>query len=80
MTINYIEKAKVGRPAITFNLEKLEELVRRGLSYEQIAQFLSINFKILASHRKKILRYKMQLIKVEQWVWLPYQILCMNRQ
>ena len=53
MTIKYIEKAKLGRPAITFNLEELEALARRGLSYEQIAQSLGINFKTLASHRKK---------------------------
>ena len=53
MTIKYIEKAKQGRPAITFDLEELEQLARRGLSYEQIAQSLSVNFKTLASHRKK---------------------------
>jgi DNA-binding CsgD family transcriptional regulator len=37
---------------VTLDPNQVQELAARGLSYEQIAQSLAINFKTLLSHRR----------------------------
>ena len=45
-------KARGGRPSVTLDPDQVQDLAARGLSYEQIALSLGINFKTLLSHRR----------------------------
>ena len=45
-------KARGGRPSVDLDPDQVQELASRGLSYEQIALSLGINFKTLLSHRR----------------------------
>ncbi len=41
-----------GRPLMKFDLEKVEELASRGLTYRQLATALGVNLKTIQKHKK----------------------------
>jgi len=41
-----------GRPQMKFDLEKVEELASRGLTYRQLATALGVNLKTIQKHKK----------------------------